>query len=69
MACDVNVLEEQEHLSQCDGYFDLKVDKDLNKARDLIEFYSQVMERREVRGWSQLTMRNVLEVWRPGQLD
>ena len=52
MACDVNVLEEQEHLSQCDGYFDLRVDKDLNKDRDLIEFYRQVMERREVRGWS-----------------
>ena len=52
MACKDSVLEKQEHLGQCKGYEDLRIGRDLDNDRDLIEFYRLVMERREERGWA-----------------
>ena len=46
-ACDGDVREDQEHLKECDGYVDLRVNVDLEHEPDLIDFFHRVMERRE----------------------
>ena len=47
----IQVKEEQDHLTGCDGYSDLAQDKDLDDDTDLVEFYCLVMARREEQGW------------------
>ena len=37
------VTEDQDHLSFCDGYADLKLEKDLEEESDFVDFYRLVM--------------------------
>jgi hypothetical protein len=50
-ACSLQVREDQDHLTQCQGYADLVQDKDLNVDAELIDFFRLVMARREREGW------------------
>ena len=47
----LQVREDQDHLSVCQGYSDLRQDLDLENDNDLVEFFRQVMARRERQGW------------------
>ena len=49
--CTLQVREDQDHLTGCDGYSDLAEGKDFEEDADLVEFYRQVMARREEQGW------------------
>ena len=46
-ACGGVVREDQEHLTQCEGYEDLRGDDDLGNQEELVEFFLKVMERRK----------------------
>ena len=50
-ACVLQVREDQDHLSLCQGYADLRQGLDLDTDDDLVEFLRQVMARRESHGW------------------
>ena len=50
--CSLQVREDQDHLTGCDGYSDLAEGKDFEEDADLVEFYRQVMARREEQGWN-----------------
>ena len=50
-ACLGQVREDQDHLSSCSGYSDLRQGKDLDSDKDLVDFYTRVMARREKEGW------------------
>ena len=50
-ACVLQVREDQDHLSLCQGYADLRQGLDLETDDDLVEFLRQVMARRESHGW------------------
>ena len=51
-ACNMQVREDQEHLTKCDGYKDLWVDVDLEHESELVEFFSRVMERKKKKNWT-----------------
>ena len=51
-ACDLRVREDQDHLTSCKGYADLRDGKDLDHDSELVDFFRGVMERREKEGWS-----------------
>ena len=51
-ACDLSVNEDQEHLAKCEGYEDLRGEADLGDEKELVEFFSRVMERRKEQKWS-----------------
>ena len=38
-ACEQEVREDQEHLSQCEGYADCRAGKDLSKENELVAFF------------------------------
>ena len=50
-ACRLQVREDQDHLTSCQGYEDLRQGRDLQDDKDLVSFYRLVMARREARGW------------------
>ena len=50
-ACPYMVREDQDHLTHCSGYADLKIGFDLNNDEELVKFYNRVMKRRETEGW------------------
>ena len=50
-ACPYMVREDQDHLTHCSGYADLKIGVDLNNDEELVKFYNRVMKRRETEGW------------------
>ena len=50
-ACDLEVKEDQEHLTRCRGYEDLRGDADLNMENELVDFFTRVMERRRENKW------------------
>ena len=50
-ACDLQVREDQGHVTQCVGYQDLRIDLDLEQEPELVNFFSKVMERRQRNGW------------------
>ena len=50
-ACDGAVREDQEHLKECVGYQDLRVDVDLGHEPELIDFYNRVMARSKEMKW------------------
>ena len=50
-ACDLEVREDQEHLTMCNGYEDLRGDADLNMEKELVDFFTRVMERRKENKW------------------
>ena len=50
-ACPYMVREDQDHLTHCSGYSDLRIGVDFDKDEELIKFYGKVMKRREHTGW------------------
>ena len=50
-ACNLEVREDQEHLTVCNGYEDLRHDADLNMENELVDFFNKVMERRKLNKW------------------
>ena len=50
-ACNLEVREDQEHLTVCNGYEDLRRDTDLNLENELVDFFNKVMERRKLNKW------------------
>ena len=50
-ACGGVVREDQEHLTQCEGYKDLRGDADLENQEELVKFFSRVMDRRKEKNW------------------
>ena len=46
------VREDQDHLTQCQGYSDLLTGVDLESDMELVNFYKRVMARREKEGWN-----------------
>ena len=51
-ACDLEVKENQEHLTVCEGYEDLRGDADLGNEKELVEFFNRVMGRRKEKEWN-----------------
>ena len=51
-ACNLEVKEDQEHLTLCEGYQDLRGDADLDNGEELVEFFNSVMERRKLNEWN-----------------
>ena len=51
-ACDLEVREDQEHLTVCEGYQDLRGDANLGNEGELVKFFNSVMERRELNEWN-----------------
>ena len=51
-ACDIQVMEDQEHVSKCVCYQDLRADADLEQEPEPVEYFSKVMERRKKNGWN-----------------
>lgn len=45
------VREDQEHLTQCEAYKDLRGDHDLENQEELVEFFMKVMNRRKEKNW------------------
>ena len=50
-ACRLQVREDQDHLTSCAGYEDLREGKDMGNNEELVEIYQAVMRRREQQGW------------------
>ena len=50
-ACPYMVREDQDHLTHCSGYSDLRIGADFDNDEELIKFYRKVMKRREDNGW------------------
>ena len=51
-ACHLEVKEDQEHLTKCEGYKDLRADADLGHESELVDFSSMVLERRREKNWN-----------------
>ena len=51
-ACNLEVREDQEHLTVCEGYQDLRGDADLGNEEELVNFLNRVMERRKENDWN-----------------
>ena len=51
-ACNLQAREDQEHVTKCVGYQDLRADADLGNEPELVEYFSKVMERRKTNGWN-----------------
>ena len=49
--CSLQVREDQDHLTQCQGYSDLIQGRNLDDDKQLVDFYRLVMARREEQGW------------------
>ena len=47
----MKVREDQEHLTTCEGYKDLRDEADLNVEKELVEFFTRVMERGKDNKW------------------
>ena len=50
-ACLEQVREDQDHLTSCSGYSDLQQGRDFESDEELVDFYREVMARREKNGW------------------
>ena len=50
-ACGGVVREDQEHLTRCEGYADLRGDADLENEEELVEFVLKVMNRKKEKNW------------------
>ena len=50
-ACDQQVRKDQEHITHCEGYVDLKEDADPTKEEELVQFFLKVKERRHEMNW------------------
>ena len=43
--------EDQEHVTHCEGYEDLRAEADLMNEEELVQFFTRVMERRQEMNW------------------
>ena len=50
-ACPYMVREDQDHLTHCAGYADLRTGVDFDSDEELVKFFGKVMKRREAKGW------------------
>ena len=50
-ACPYMVREDQDHLTHCAGYADLRTGIDFDSDEELVKFFGKVMRRREAKGW------------------
>ena len=50
-ACNQEVKEDQEHLTICEGYQELREDADLGNEQELVEFFGRVMANRKEMKW------------------
>ena len=50
-ACNQQVREDQEHVTHCEGYEDLRAEADLMNEEELVQFFTRVMERRQEMNW------------------
>ena len=50
-ACPYMVREDQDHLTHCAGYADLRTGVDFDSDEELVKFFGKVMRRREAKGW------------------
>ena len=50
-ACNQEVKEDQEHLTICEGYQELREDADLGNEQELVEFFGRVMAKRKEMKW------------------
>ena len=51
-ACNLKVKEDQDlSLTVCRGYEDPRLDADLNRENELVDFFTRVMERRKENKW------------------
>ena len=46
------VWEDQDHLTHCSGYSDLKIGIEFDNDEEVVKFYTKVMKRREANGWN-----------------
>ena len=52
--------EDQEHLTACEGYEDLRGDADMGNETELVEFFTKVMGRRTSgTSWTTKPLHNV----------
>ena len=51
-ACNLDVIEDQDHLIVCDGYADLHQGADLRMEPELVDFYQRVLDRRKEKNWN-----------------
>ena len=54
--CGGVVREDQEHLTQCEVYKDLRGNADLENQEELVEFFIKVMIRRKETNWDYAMM-------------
>ena len=45
--------EDQEHLTICEGYQELREDADLGNEQELVEFFGRVMAKRKEMKWDK----------------
>jgi hypothetical protein len=50
-ACPYMVREDQDHLTYCAGYADLRTGVDFDNDEELVKFFGQVMKRKEAKSW------------------
>ena len=55
------VREDQEHLTQCEAYKNLRGDHDLENQEEVVEFFMKVMNRRKEKNWNYAMMRERCE--------
>ena len=46
--------EDQEHVTHCEGYEDLKTKANLKNQEELVQFFTRVMERRHEMNWDKV---------------
>ena len=49
-ACPYMVREDQDHLTHCAGYADLRTGVGFDNDQELVKFFGQFMKRREAKG-------------------
>ena len=50
-ACPYMVREDQDHITHCSGYAELRAGIDFSSDEDIVKFYRRVMKKREANGW------------------
>ena len=50
-ACPYMVREDQNQITHCSGYAELRAGIDFSSDEDIVKFYRRVMKKREANGW------------------
>ena len=51
-ACNLDVIEDKEHLLVCNGFADLHKGSDLRMEPELVDFYQRALDRRKEKNWN-----------------